>query len=101
MKRLKIALAALLVLPMCIAAQEPEPKNGRVRAKEPTVVTVEGRADQVEPARAPQRRSVGRRIGSVFTSTWNGVVSAAGWLLDSKDDIPSERERRERNKPER
>jgi hypothetical protein len=73
----------------------------RVRAKEPTVVTVRGKADQVDPEASEQRggvSKVGHGIRDGVGKVWNGIVSFGGWLLNKDDDIPSDRERRSNSK---
>jgi hypothetical protein len=114
-----LALCVALILSAVLApagAQEDPPRketprnetqarpqrqdDGRVRAKEPTVVTVRGKQSQVEEDQAPQPRGVGSKIKSGAAAAWNGVVGFTGWLFNTKDDIPSERERGRRQESE-
>ena len=81
------------------SAQEP-----RVRAKEPTVVTVEGKRGEVKPETAqtkaadpPQnvlRRTV-NGIGHAFVVVGRGIGSWVGGVFNGDDVIPSEAERRQ------
>ena len=87
MKRTLVGLA-LLVGSFSLNAQEPQ--DSRIQVKEPSVVTVHGVQDPVEPAR--MRRKPGRfKLRGLKALT--GAGNAAGWLLNSDDDIPSSRER--------
>ena len=91
MKRMLVGLA-LLVGNFAVNAQEPQ--DSRIQVKEPTVVTVHGVQDRVEPAR--MRRKPGRfKLGGLKALT--GAGNAAGWLLNADDDIPSSRERARRS----
>jgi hypothetical protein len=80
-----------------LAADDGDDK--RLRAKKPTVVTVEGKLDPVLADREPQRRSLGAKIiGGVQTGalkTWSGLIDFTGWILNVDDDIPSKRQRLE------
>ena len=82
-----------------LAADDGDDK--RVRAKKPTVVTVEGKIDPVEADRDPQRRSLGAKIiGGVQTGAfkaWSGLIDFTGWLLNVDDDIPFKCQRLERS----
>jgi hypothetical protein len=95
-----VALALTLLIPGSIAGAEDETqKKGRVRAKEPTVVTVEGRADKVDEDRSASGKSLPAKIGSGIRAGAAGaaraIVGFGGWLLNTDEDIPSDRERRE------
>jgi hypothetical protein len=61
------------------------------------VVTVHGTRPEVERHKTPTPRSVPSRIGNGLKTgamtAWKGVVGLTGWLLNTDDDIPSERER--------
>lgn len=92
----------LMIAALPLAAQERKPQDERVRASEPTVVTVRGKTTPVETNHGTKDRSLAGRVGGGFKTaaarTWNGVVRATGWLLDVKDDIPSANEGRDRQK---
>jgi hypothetical protein len=79
-----------------LMADEPQ-REPRVRAKEPTVVTVRGQQDRVETAEPRARHNplarVGHGVKTGALKVAGGVVSFTGWLLDVDDDVPSERER--------
>ena len=91
MKRTLVGLA-LLVGSVAVNAKEPQ-DNSRIQVKEPSVVTVHGVPDRVEPAR--MRRKPGRfKLRGLKALT--GAGNAAGWLLNADDDIPSSRERARR-----
>ena len=83
-----------------VAGQEPKPP---VRAKEPTVVTVEGKAEQVEPDRRKPQSSegaVGRTARSVARAPiWLGK-RIADWLdfnWGGDNVVPAEREKRQKD----
>lgn len=92
-KLLAWAFAACLVLAPAASGQD---KDGRVRTKEPTRVTVRGTAEPVK-TEPPRERSVVGKVGvgirNGAASVWNGAVGFAGWLLNTDDDIPSRRDR--------
>jgi hypothetical protein len=95
-----VALAVVLLIPGLLPGAEDDPqKKDRVRAKEPTVVTVEGQADRVNEDRSTPDKSLPAKIGSGIktgvTGAARAIVGFGGWLLNADDDIPSERERRE------
>ena len=76
--------------------QQQQEQRGPIRA-EPTVVTIEGTADRVKTDRSRNDRNLGSKaaggIKAGAAKTWNGIVRFGGWLLNSGDDIPSDRER--------
>lgn len=74
--------------------QQSNEKTPRVRAKEPTTVTVEGRADTVNT----ERSDTDNGVKGVANKTWKGMVRFGGWLMNTKEDIPADRERQ--NRPE-
>jgi hypothetical protein len=80
-----------------LAADDGDDK--RLRAKKPTVVTVEGKLDHVGADREPQRRSLGAKIiGRVQTGAlkaWSGLIDFTGWILNVDDDTSSKRQRLE------
>jgi hypothetical protein len=90
-----------VLLPFAAAQQESK-KRERVRAKEPTTVTVYGKQDRVETRESAQDRNGGVVGGlkNVAAKSWNGLISFGGWLLNTDDDVPSERERRTRSQQE-
>ena len=90
-----LALGSALML----AAQS---KDERVRAKEPTVVTVYGTRENVatEKAAQPPRSvsgKVGHRMKSGFAAIGKGIAGFGGWLLNTDDDIPRQEERQRAN----
>jgi hypothetical protein len=97
-------LVLLALLPLASAKQDKKDPD-RVRAKEPTTVTVYGEQERVKTNEAEQdrRKSSGALGGlkNAASKTWNGIVGFGGWLLNVDDDIPSERERRSRSEPGR
>ena len=95
MSRSIIALALILVFAAAAAPQEEPQTAPRVRAKEPTVVTVEGAADRVAED-STRKRSIPAKIGNGIREGAIGaaraVVLFGGWLLNVDDNIPSPRE---------
>ena len=96
MKRLPALIILGSVMPLL--AHAADDKDTRVRAKEPTVVTVRGSADAVQTQTAtPQQRSVGGKvvhgIKTGALTAVRGVTAFAGWIANTDDDIPSEQER--------
>jgi hypothetical protein len=83
------------------ADEDKKEEDTRIRAKKPTVVTVEGTADPVQPDM--ESRSAGGKVGGAIKSaagkTWKGIVGLTGWMFNTGEDIPSDRERREASKP--
>jgi hypothetical protein len=108
---LLLPLFTILLLPGAAGAQENPPadkpatqqkttERERVRANDPTVVTVHGTRPEVEQDQSREHPGLGGRIKSGAAAAWNGVVGLTGWLLNTKDDIPSERERTRRKESE-
>ena len=95
MSRSVIALALILGYAAAAAPEEKPRTSPRVRAKEPTVVTIEGSADRVSEDNT-RKRSVPSKIGNGIrngaTGAARAVVRFGGWLLNVGDDIPSPRE---------
>lgn len=97
MRCLTVVLA--LGCALTLNAQKNEQKQDeRVRAKEPTVVTVYGQRENVEGEKAPQpdRNAVeqvghGLRTGAVAVG--KGIVSFAGWLANVDEVIPKRKNR--------
>lgn len=85
---LYVLLSASLVAPAL--AQEEKPP--RVRAKEPTVVTVEGTPKKVELDHERSKDKTNPFVKAV-KGIGRGIVNGVGALLNVEDDIPSERER--------
>ena len=83
-----------------LTAQEKR-ENERVRAKEPTTVTVYGTPERAQKQEKQTPEKSGNKVIGAFkkaaTSTWNGVVDFGGWIFNVEDDIPSGRERRGRS----
>jgi hypothetical protein len=91
-----VGIAALLLSATASVAQEDKKQDDRVRAKEPTVVTVEGEADRVktdDTRNVGGARKVGRGIKNGAAAVWNGIVGFMGFSLGVDEDIPSKRER--------
>ena len=92
-------LTATVVLGLAVTAfAQEKDKEPRVKAKEPTVVTVYGKKDNVDAQKAPdQPRSMGGKVlhglGSGVRAAGRGVAGFTGWLLNTDDDIPRERDR--------
>jgi hypothetical protein len=84
---------ALLSAALVTSAVAQEDKPPRVRAKEPTVVTVEGTQKEVGLDREQQAEGKSNPVKKAVQSVGRGVVNGIGWLLRVNDDIPSERER--------
>lgn len=91
------AVLVLTFLMPLVAAQQEGDKTDHVHSKQTTVVTVKGKPDVVETERSQQSDSIGGKIGNGLrtglANTGRAIVGAAGWLLNVKDDIPSDRER--------
>jgi hypothetical protein len=99
----RVVLGSLLIVGLAgpLASQEQRPP---VRAKEPTVVTVEGRAEEVQADKDKRERgrSGGPLVQGVRTigrgTVWVGK-RISNWLdfnFDGEQVVPSERERREK-----
>lgn len=83
-------LVGVFVSAVTLFGQDPDQ---RVQAKEPTVVTVQGVAERVEPtqtAARPRRKASRFRLGGLKALA--GAGSIAGWMLNVDDDIPASRE---------
>ncbi len=91
-----VALALLVACTPAIAGDEKTDKL-RVRASQPTVVTVEGHADRLKTdgSRSSLAKAA-KGIQTGITGTGRAFVTFGGWLLNVKDDIPSERERQQK-----
>ena len=96
MTRLAVALVVVLLSTESYA-QEQRRKDDRVRAKDPTVVTVEGQADIVRTTEPRDSGNIGtkvvRGLRSGVVNTGRAIGRFGGWLLNTDDDIPSRRER--------
>jgi hypothetical protein len=84
-----LSIFAIGCLPLLAESEKPDT---RVRA-EPTVVTVEATQDRIE-THAPRRTSkrggaVKRKVRAGAGAAAKGAVTAAGWLLNADEDIPS------------
>ena len=90
---------AVLLMPAGFAlAENQQSQDTRVRAKEPTVITVEARVDDLKQDGSAKRTGPaksGRGIGAGVTATGRAVASFAQWLLNVDEAIPSERERKQ------
>lgn len=99
MRCLTLVLILGSMLSPAFAEEQGKKKNkdDRVRASEPTVVTVYGQQQKVEP----QQRSVGGKvvhgIRSGATGAARGIASFTGWLLNTNDDVPRERDRQQKD----
>lgn len=99
MKRyINTVVLALVVFSVSIYAQTS--KDGQVRAKDPTTVTVRDKAQQVETvagsAGEPQPAKGGKFVRGIKAGarkTWNGVVDLTGWMFNTDQDVPADRER--------
>ena len=78
---MKLAIAVLLGSVAIVPAFGEE----RVRAQEPSVVTVRAKQQKVAATQKPCSKR-GARV-------WSRLAGAPGWLLNASDDIPSPRER--------
>lgn len=101
----RLAWVVFLALSLTATGQESEKdKNERIRAKEPTTVTVEGRSDPVQTQNSERSSSGDEKresgLKAFVSKTWGGIVRFGGWLMNANDDIPSERERRSRSQSE-
>jgi hypothetical protein len=87
-------MVLILILAPTLMAEEN--RDRRVRASEPTVVTVEGKRDEVEQQaprqREPRQGTKGMRRGAAAAA--KGVVGAVGWLLNTDEDVPARRDRK-------
>jgi hypothetical protein len=73
-------------------------QDRRVRATEPTIVTVRGTSEEVATQEPMSKRSgrsnkLGQTLRKGTASAVKGVVGAAGWLLNADDDIPRKQDR--------
>ena len=94
----------VLVSVLAAAAVDASAQEPRVRAKEPTVVTVEGKSAEVKPeaaqnkAAAPQQNVFRRTlsgVGHTFVLVGRGIGSWVGGVFNGDDVVPSEAERRQ------
>jgi hypothetical protein len=76
------------------ARQETSKKKGQVTAEDPTVMTVKGKITPVEKDRN-LAENIGHGIRTGVVGAARGVANAVGWLLDPKNEIPSDRERQQ------
>ena len=77
----------------CALTLDAQTKDERVRAKEPTVVTVHGSRQNVEPDQAPQRQrsavgKVGHGLRTGVAAVGKGFASFVGWIANVDDDVP-------------
>lgn len=104
MRTRAVAIGLGLLIGSAVAfGQQASKKDPQVKAKEPTVMTVEGKADQVAPDRTRQERNrgfmsrVGHGLRTGAARTAGAIVGLTGWLINSEDDVtPEERERSRR-----
>lgn len=86
------------VLSLAFLASLAEATNPgvRIRATEPSVVTVETNGDPVDkrsPQPGPSKGNVKRTVRRGAGAAVKGIVSAVGWWLDTGEDIPNHRDR--------
>lgn len=84
-------LPKLFLLLACGTAAALSADEQRVRVSEPTVVTVRGKTDEVPPEQAERRQKVDNPVIRGVRIAGRGIAAAAGWLLNSDDDISAER----------
>ena len=90
---IRSGLAVLFTAVTLTAATDKQDKQPViVRATEPTVVTVRGKAEQVNTE--PHQRRTGKLKRASMAAS-GGAGRFAGWLLNASDDIPSSRDRAE------
>ena len=95
-------LALLLFLSIGFSAFAQEKTSPRVRAKEPTVVTVEGKQDQVSEDRKRAEAREAQKDQNIFSRAMHGLTrgvsaigSGIGRLIGGDENvIPSEADRR-------
>jgi hypothetical protein len=73
-------------------------QDRRVRATEPTVVTVRGTSEEVATQEPISKRSgrsnkLGQTVRKGTANALKSVVGAAVWLLNADDDIPRKQDR--------
>jgi hypothetical protein len=101
----ELTFAFLLAAATSTAADEKEP---RLKAKEPTVITVHGKQDQVRPEAsqaepAKERNALQRTfygIGRGFAYVGKGLYKLLDDTFGGDDVIPSPRERTSKEKSE-
>jgi hypothetical protein len=85
-----LSLLALGCLPLLAESEKPDT---RVRATEPTAVTVEATRDRIdthEPRRSPNASGAAkRRVRAGASAAVKGAVTAAGWLLSADEVVPA------------
>ena len=97
----KTVFFALCFGAVTLVAQEQQQEQ-RVQAKEPTVMTVQGTSERLNPEETvaqPRRRTSRFKLGGLKALT--GAGNAAGWMLNVDDDIPSSRENTPRYRTDR
>jgi hypothetical protein len=86
---MRTKLAVLLLCAGLSAVAQDTTTNPQVRSESPTVVTVRGTSQRVEPTQVRREKREPRG--------WRSRVGQfTGWALNVDDDIPSARERRAR-----
>lgn len=92
-----IRLASIVMLPWALSAVllARDTSDRRVRATEPTVLTVEGAGDEVGSQVPQQQVNPGKlkRVRSGAAAAVKGLIDAAGWLLNTDEDLPARRDR--------
>ena len=78
-------VVSAISLPLCA---ETSKSDTRVRATEPTVITVEG----TPPARA-KTANVNQKVRTGAATVAKGIAAATGWLLNTEDDVPGHQDR--------
>lgn len=98
-----IGVVLALSLSMPVAAQDKQEKRPPVRAKEPTVVTVHGSAEEVRPDKSSRESDRDGTLERGVRAVGNGTVwvgkRIGGWLdfnWDGDQVVPSERERQKK-----
>jgi hypothetical protein len=102
-----VVTGLVLAFSLAVSAAAQDSKKPPVRAKEPTVVTVEGKAEEVSPDKS-RREQPGGPLGQSVRSVGRGAAwvgrRIVGWFdfnFDGEQVVPSERERKEKEKASR
>jgi hypothetical protein len=93
MKTAVVVLAAVLAA-NCFGADKDKEKKQNPRVQGPrTEITVRGEADRVATEDLERTEKNGNPIVRGLRGVGRGIAGLTGWLLNTNEDIPADRER--------